>query len=198
MTPPGILPCQTIEALIATARSRGHALRRRPGAAGELDLRLGARRGGCAPSFLAGPAAASASASPTSPCTAGPHPRRRARARLPLHRRAAGALALPDGVSARANPKSSTGRIDVFVRLLTDRSSLFDDVEAGYRGPLTWRRAPDFLCPGATGVRLNSCGVRRGPPPVGDPLGRRGPDREIGGTARAARRRHRPRQGGRP
>ena len=32
-------------------------------------------------------------------------------------------------VSARGNPKSSTGRVDVFVRLLTDHSRAFDDVD---------------------------------------------------------------------
>jgi dCTP deaminase len=39
-------------------------------------------------------------------------------------------------VSGVANPKSSTGRIDVFTRLITDRAQAFDRVEAGYRGPL--------------------------------------------------------------
>ena len=42
------------------------------------------------------------------------------------------ALALPAGVAARANPKSSTGRVDVFVRLLTDHGATFDDVAEGY------------------------------------------------------------------
>ncbi|HWL37067.1 MAG TPA: 2'-deoxycytidine 5'-triphosphate deaminase [Frankiaceae bacterium] len=45
-------------------------------------------------------------------------------------------LALPETVSARANPKSSTGRLDIFTRLITDGSSQFDDVSAGYRGRL--------------------------------------------------------------
>lgn len=51
-------------------------------------------------------------------------------------------LALPDGLSARANPKSSTGRIDVFTRLVTDRSEAFDDVPAGYDGPLYLEVSP--------------------------------------------------------
>ena len=42
-------------------------------------------------------------------------------------------LALPAGVGGRANPKSSTGRIDIFVRLLTDGQPAFDDVVDGYR-----------------------------------------------------------------
>ena len=45
-------------------------------------------------------------------------------------------LALPKELSARANPKSSTGRLDIFTRLVTDNSSSFDDVELGYTGPL--------------------------------------------------------------
>jgi len=40
-------------------------------------------------------------------------------------------LDLQRRVSGMANPKSSTGRIDVFTRLITDRSEAFDRVEAG-------------------------------------------------------------------
>ncbi len=43
-------------------------------------------------------------------------------------------LALPPGVRARANPRSSTGRLDVFTRVVTDHSSRFDDIDEGYRG----------------------------------------------------------------
>jgi dCTP deaminase len=45
-------------------------------------------------------------------------------------------LALPEGVSARANPKSSTGRLDVFTRLVTENGVAFDEVPDGYRGAL--------------------------------------------------------------
>jgi dCTP deaminase len=45
-------------------------------------------------------------------------------------------LDLPDSISAFANPKSSTGRIDVFTRLITDESDVFDRVRGGYAGPL--------------------------------------------------------------
>src|SRR5207248_5321920 len=51
-------------------------------------------------------------------------------------------LTLPPGVSARANPKSSTGRVDVFVRLLSDHGAAFDDVDAGYAGPIYMEVAP--------------------------------------------------------
>lgn len=45
-------------------------------------------------------------------------------------------LSLPPHVSARANPKSSTGRLDVFTRLVTEHGTTFDEVPAGYQGPL--------------------------------------------------------------
>ncbi len=46
------------------------------------------------------------------------------------------ALDLPDNLCGRANPKSSTGRIDVFTRLITDRAHVFEDIPNGYSGPL--------------------------------------------------------------
>jgi len=45
-------------------------------------------------------------------------------------------VALPAGVRAKANPKSSTGRLDVFTRLITDGSYRFDEVGDGYEGGL--------------------------------------------------------------
>jgi dCTP deaminase len=45
-------------------------------------------------------------------------------------------LALPTGVRAKANPKSSTGRLDVFTRVITDGNNRFDEVPSGYRGRL--------------------------------------------------------------
>ena len=43
---------------------------------------------------------------------------------------------LEPGVSARANPKSSSGRLDIFVRLITDGGTAFDEIQDGYEGPL--------------------------------------------------------------
>ena len=74
-------------------------------------------------------------------------------------------LALPPGVSARANPKSSTGRVDVFVRLLTDHGAAFDDVAAGYSGPLYLEIAPQtFSILVRAGTRLNQLRLKRGEP----------------------------------
>jgi dCTP deaminase len=51
---------------------------------------------------------------------------------IPLKER----LALPPGIRGKANPKSSTGRIDVFTRVITDESYRFDEIADGYEGPL--------------------------------------------------------------
>ncbi|GMR05000.1 MAG: 2'-deoxycytidine 5'-triphosphate deaminase [Thermodesulfobacteriota bacterium] len=45
-------------------------------------------------------------------------------------------LRLPEGVAARANPKSTTGRLDIFARVLTDYNPRFDDIAGGYSGRL--------------------------------------------------------------
>ncbi|MHB8492935.1 MAG: 2'-deoxycytidine 5'-triphosphate deaminase domain-containing protein, partial [Solirubrobacteraceae bacterium] len=45
-------------------------------------------------------------------------------------------LDLPADVRAKANPKSSTGRLDVFTRVITDGNHRFDEIAAGYRGRL--------------------------------------------------------------
>jgi dCTP deaminase len=45
-------------------------------------------------------------------------------------------LALPRFMQAKANPKSSTGRVDVFTRVVTDHSPRFDEIRSGYEGRL--------------------------------------------------------------
>lgn len=75
-------------------------------------------------------------------------------------------LSLPQGLIARANPKSSTGRVDVFVRLLTDRGARFDDVAEGYDGPLYMEVAPQtFSILVRPGTRLNQLRLKAGDPP---------------------------------
>ena len=51
-------------------------------------------------------------------------------------------LSLPPEVSAGANPKSSTGRLDVFTRVIGDRARGFDTLPAGYAGPLYLEISP--------------------------------------------------------
>jgi len=68
-----------------------------------------------------------------------------------------------------ANPKSSTGRLDVFTRLIADEGGRFDVVEAGYAGPLYAEIAPrTFSILVRTGSRLNQLRLRRGSPPFGE------------------------------
>lgn len=45
-------------------------------------------------------------------------------------------LALPPNLRGRGNPKSSTGRLDVFTRVITENGTRFDEIPAGYRGRL--------------------------------------------------------------
>ena len=167
-SPAGILPCQTLEALIAqaaiTAARPFDADQVQPAS---LDLRLGRRAWRVRASFL-------------------PRPGRTVADRLAdvvMHEidLSAGAvlergcvyiaelqeaLALPTGISARANPKSSTGRLDVFVRLLTDHQPAFDDVVDGYRGPAFIEIAPQtFSVLVRAGTRLNQLRLKRGEPP---------------------------------
>ncbi|MFA5949145.1 MAG: 2'-deoxycytidine 5'-triphosphate deaminase [Hyphomicrobium sp.] len=66
------------------------------------------------------------------------------------------ALKLPQMVSAIANPKSSTGRLDVFTRLIADNSEVFDYVEAKYGGRLYSEISPrTFSIRVTRGSRLN-------------------------------------------
>lgn len=163
----GILPCQTIEDLIAqeaiTSQTPFDVDQVQPAS---LDLRLGARAWRVRASFL-------------------PGLNRRVTQRLKdvaMHEldltkgavlekgcvyiaELQESLALPANISARGNPKSSTGRVDVFVRLLTDHSRAFDDVDAGYEGPLYMEIASQtFSVLVRSGTRLNQLRLKRGEP----------------------------------
>jgi dCTP deaminase len=75
----------------------------------------------------------------------------------------------PSRVSGIANPKSSTGRLDVFTRLITDRAQGFDRIESGYRGPLYAEISPrTFPVLVRKGSRLNQLRVRSGSPQFTD------------------------------
>lgn len=165
---PGILPCQAIDALIAqgavTAATPFDADQVQPAS---LDLRLGARAWRVRASFLPGLGRKVADRIADV-----------AMHELDLTRGAVlekgcvyiaelqEALALPAGVAARANPKSSTGRVDVFVRLLTDHGATFDDVAEGYRGPMFMEIAPQtFSVLVRSGTRLNQLRLKQGEPP---------------------------------
>ena len=167
--PDGILPRQTIQDLIEEGRIVAHSPIE-PGQVqpASLDLRLGARCWRVRASFLPGAGRTVAE-------------RIRAVAMHELDLTGAGAvlergcvyiaeiqerLALPAGVCARANPKSSTGRLDIFVRLLTDGGQAFDDVAAGYDGPMYLEIAPQtFSVLARAGTRLNQLRLKRGAAP---------------------------------
>lgn len=63
-------------------------------------------------------------------------------------------LELPEGVWGRTNPKSSTGRLDVFVRVLTEQGAAFDTIPAGYRGRLFLEVTPQSF---HVAVRRGDC-----------------------------------------
>jgi dCTP deaminase len=72
-------------------------------------------------------------------------------------------VALTDDLTGVANPKSSTGRLDVFTRLIVDGAQEFEDVPAGYSGPLYVEISPrTFSILVRTGSRLNQLRIRRG------------------------------------
>jgi dCTP deaminase len=84
---------------------------------------------------------------------------------VPLRER----LALPADISAMANPKSSTGRIDVFVRLVVDGGTSFETVPAGYQGPLYAEISPrTFSIVVREGSSLNQLRLRRGSAIISD------------------------------
>ncbi|MDB5434078.1 MAG: deoxycytidine triphosphate deaminase protein [Phenylobacterium sp.] len=163
---PGILPNQSIETLITQgsilSEDRFDADQVQPAS---LDLRLGSRCWRVRASFLPGRH------------TVAERIRDVAMHELDLSKGAVlergcvyiaelqERLTLPKGVSARANPKSSTGRVDVFVRLLSDRGAAFDDVDAGYDGPIYMEIAPQtFSVLVRTGTRLNQLRLKVGTP----------------------------------
>jgi dCTP deaminase len=65
-------------------------------------------------------------------------------------------LHLPVEIRARTNPKSSTGRLDVFTRVITDRNHRFDEIAAGYHGKLYLEVVPrSFAIRVRQGLSLN-------------------------------------------
>lgn len=72
-------------------------------------------------------------------------------------------VALPPTISAAANAKSSTGRLDLFTRMIADNATEFDRLDAGYAGPLYAEISPrTFSVLARAGVRLNQLRFRRG------------------------------------
>jgi dCTP deaminase len=160
----GLLPRQRIRDLVAKgAVEADSALRDSQFQPASLDLRLGPRAFRVRTSFLPGPSrtiADTLSDLNSEPVDLEPGAilERGCVYVVELMER----LALPQDVSAGANPKSSTGRLDVFTRLITDRSVVFDSVEAGYAGRLYAEVSPrTFSVKVRAGTRLNQIRFRR-------------------------------------
>ena len=72
-------------------------------------------------------------------------------------------LTLPETIEAATNPKSSTGRLDVFTRVIADGVGAFDKIPAGYRGPLYAEICPQtFPIVVRKGSRLSQIRFRQG------------------------------------
>jgi dCTP deaminase len=164
-TDEGILPDRMIAELAADGGIRAHY----PFAPGQiqpasLDLRLGAIAYRVRASFLPGPGTTVA--------------QRIVDLKLHEFSLAAGAvletncvyivplierLGLPADIAAATNPKSSTGRLDVFTRVIADETRGFDRVAAGYEGPLYAEISPKtFPILVREGTRLSQLRLRRG------------------------------------
>lgn len=78
-------------------------------------------------------------------------------------------LSLPASVRGKANPKSSTGRLDVFTRVITDESYRFDEIAPGYRGPLWLEVVPlSFAIRVREDLTLNQLRLSVGRPELSD------------------------------
>jgi len=74
-----------------------------------------------------------------------------------------------ENLSAKANPKSSTGRLDVFTRVITDYSHRFEEIAPGYQGKLYLEVVPkSYSIKVRTGQRLNQLRIRHGFVPLSD------------------------------
>ena len=164
----GILPAQAIRALVAS----GHIKPAMPIAAGQvqpasLDLRLGEVAYRVRASFLPGPGSTVVQkltdlSLHTVDLTHGAVLETGCVYVVPLLE----SLALPPEISAAANPKSSTGRLDVFTRVIADGVDSFDTVPAGYQGRIYAEICPQtFPIVVRRGSYLSQLRLR-----VGDPV----------------------------
>lgn len=163
--PQGVFPARLIEklhaegAIVATAAFDADQVQ-----PASLDLRLGTMAYRVRSSFLPGPAHPMAERIEALKLheidlTRGAVLERGCVYLVPLQE----SLKLPPGVSASANPKSSTGRLDVFTRVIGDRARGFDQMPAGYSGPLYLEVSPrTFPVLVRTGSRLSQMRFRCG------------------------------------
>jgi dCTP deaminase len=157
MTAHGILPSQAIGALIASGAIHAAA----PIGAGQiqpasLDLRLGARAHRVRASFMPGRATTEEQIERFVLHTIDLGPGAVLEVGCVYLAEIEESLALPPDIAGFANPKSSTGRLDVFTRVIADHGPGFDQTGPGYRGRLYLEICPQtFPVLVRTGSRLS-------------------------------------------
>jgi dCTP deaminase len=182
--PSGVLPSQTIRTML----ERGAVAADAPMISGQiqpasLDLRLGVRAYRVRASFLPGAGRSVAArledfAMHEIDLTEGAALETGCVYLVPLMER----LKLPADVSGVANAKSSTGRLDLFTRVIADGGVEFDRVEPGYEGRLWAEISPrTFSVLARAGERLTQLGFRRGKPELSVEQRRRVHDSADGG-----------------
>lgn len=161
----GVLPSQRIRGLIASgALAADPAILDAQVQPASLDLRLGTVAYRVRASFLAGAGRTVAERLTEFEMhrvdlTAGAVLEKGCVYVVPLMER----LALPDGIQAVANAKSSTGRLDLLTRTITDGGVEFDRIAPGYAGPLYAEICPrSFSVLARAGMRLNQIRFREG------------------------------------
>ncbi len=165
MQGPGVLPDHAIEGLIGDGAIAGDPpILPEQLQPASLDLRLGTRAWRVRASFLAGAGQSVADrlaefTMHEVDLTGGAVLEKGCVYVVPLIER----LALPESVQAVANAKSSTGRLDLLTRAITDGGVEFDRIPAGYAGPLFAEICPrSFSVLVRPGMRLNQIRFRAG------------------------------------
>jgi dCTP deaminase len=167
----GILPSQDISNLIARGNIRANpAINPDHVQPASLDLRLGDMAHRVRASFLPGPNSTVADKikelrMARVDLTGAPVFEKDCVYIIPLVEE----LSLPDNISGRANPKSTTGRLDIFTRLITDYGTEFDSVPQGYKGKLYAEVVSrTFTVAIRAGMRLSQLRFVQGSPRSGD------------------------------
>jgi dCTP deaminase len=167
----GILPSQRIRDLIASGKISGSdKIEEEQIQPSSLDLRLGPLAYRVRSSFLPGPNATVESKAKELVMTEIDLRRPTVFEKgcvyiVPLMEH----LHLPSDISAKANPKSSTGRLDVFTRLICDHGKEFERIPEGYKGKLYAEVVPrTFTVIVSEGIKLNQLRFIRGNPPPSD------------------------------
>ncbi len=160
----GVLPCQAIARFVTSGAIDAPPLLDGQIQPASLDLRLGHVAHRVRASFLPGAGRTIAERLPEfemhrMDLSDGAVLERGCVYLVPLQER----LRLPEGVGGAANAKSSTGRLDLLTRTVTDKGTEFDRVPEGYHGPLYAEIGPrSFSVLVRPGMRLNQLRLRRG------------------------------------